>query len=206
MSAPDHSITVIGGGTAAGSPDVVRLVVAARAEARDVSAALEACQQSARTLTATLRDQGVTDAELRTLGVSVDTRWGPESRPSGYEATHRLGVSWRDPATVGGALKACADAVGNTFRLESLRLTVEDPSALEDQARQAAYDDAHRQAGDLARLAGRELGQVIAIDQPDQRGGPAPMARMAMSAGDGGGVEAGQHSVEVRLRVRWALT
>ena len=115
-------------------------------------------------------------------------------------------MSWHDPATVGAVLKACADAVGNTFRLESLRLTVQDPAALEDQARKAAYDDARRQASELAQLAGRDLGQVVAIDQPDQRGGPAPMARMAMSAGDGGGVEAGQHSVEVRLRVRWSLT
>ncbi|MDF8263701.1 SIMPL domain-containing protein [Luteipulveratus flavus] len=204
MTAPDQSITVIGSGSAAGSPDVVRVVLAARAEARDVSVALETCQTAAQRLGATLREQGVRDADVRTLGVSVDTRWGPEAQPAGYEATHRLHVLWRDPSTVGSLLSAGAGAVGNAFRLESVQLAVEDPAALQDRARRAAYDDALRQARDLVDLAERDLGQVLAIDEPEQSNGPAPMARMAMAAGDGG-VEVGQHTVQARLRVRWAL-
>ncbi|WP_052591605.1 SIMPL domain-containing protein [Luteipulveratus mongoliensis] len=204
MTAPDHSITVIGTGSAADAPDIVRLVMAARAEARDVSTALDTCQQSAVALSTSLREQGVEDRDLRTLGVSVDTRWGQDGVPSGYEATHRFSVTWREPGTVGTVLSKVASAVGNAFRLESLGLAVDDETSLADRARQAAYADAHRQVTALAELAGRSLGQVLAIDQPGARGGPGPEMRFAMAAGDGG-VEQGQHTVKTQLQVRWAL-
>lgn len=199
-------ITVVGSGSASGAPDVVRLVLAAVAEGRDVSTTLAQSQDAAAQLSSTLRGRGVEDADLRTLGVNVDTRWDQGAQPSGYAATHRLAVTWRRPDEVTALLQEASAAIGNAFRLESLTLAVSDTAVLEQAARRNAFESARTQATELAALAGRTLGAVETISTDSGfDGGPSPKMRFdAMAAGSA--VEGGSYQVDSTVRVRWSLS
>jgi uncharacterized protein YggE len=84
-----------------------------------------------------------------------------------------------------------------------------DPTGLVVRAREAAWADALDRARQLATLAGRELGEVLAIDETVGRPRPpGPMRMAAMAESDAGAamsLDAGEGSVVVSLTVGWSL-
>jgi uncharacterized protein YggE len=84
-----------------------------------------------------------------------------------------------------------------------------DASGLLARAREAAWADALARATQLAGLAGRELGEVLAIDETVGRSRPpGPMRMAAMAESDSGGrvsLDAGEGQVVVSLTVGWSI-
>jgi uncharacterized protein YggE len=84
-----------------------------------------------------------------------------------------------------------------------------DPSGLFAGARDAAWADALARASQLAALAGRELGDVLAIDETvGHPRPPGPMRMAAAPESDMAGrvsLDAGEGAVVVSLTVGWSL-
>ena len=104
---------------------------------------------------------------------------------TGYEVGNSLTVKLRDLDTVGEIIDEVTNAGGDQIRFNGIDFSIDDPSALEDEALTAAINDAIVKAGAVAETAGVELGSLLHISEGLSRDGayPAPMYRMAVGYG-----------------------
>lgn len=203
----DH-VEVTGTGTASAVPDVVVLDARVNCDAADVAGALARASDRVTAALAAVAEAGVASADRQTTGMGVSSRWDREGRGViGYTAHHSVRLIVRDRERVGDLISALAEAAGDSFALDGVRLEVADKVPLLERARAAAYEDAVRTATQYADLAGRPLGQAVRVIEGGGGIGPAPRMR-AMAAMDSGGampVEAGESSVTVSVMIRFGL-
>src|SRR5687768_2144790 len=122
-------IEVSGRGRASAVPDVVRVQVAVRCDADDVSSALADASTRATALAQAARDHGVADADLRTTGTGVHPRHDREGTTVvGYTAYQSLSVTVRDLGLVGSLVEAFAGVAGNALTVDEIRLELADPA------------------------------------------------------------------------------
>jgi uncharacterized protein len=120
-----------------------------------------------------------------------------------YTATNNVEVTIRNLDTAGKVLSAATSAGAN--QLYGIRFELEDPSALQAEARQKAVADARARAERLAQLAGVKLGPVVSIVEVEGGGsGPMPMMQMArMEAA--APVERGELTVMTTVQIVYSL-
>lgn len=199
----DAHVEVTGAGSASAVPDVVRLEVAVRCDAGDVSAALADANARAAAVGQAARDHGVEAADLQTTGSGVNPRYDRDGTAVvGYTAYHSLRALVRDPGRVADLVQSFAGVAGNALTIERISLDIADPAPLLVAAREAAFADAQAKAEQYAGLAGRTLGKVERLADVDDSG---PQPRFALMARESGGmpVELGENSVTARVAVRW---
>ena len=202
----DH-VEVMGSGSAGAVPDVVVLDVRVQAEAADVGAALGRASTATGDLLAVAAASGIADADRRTTGMGVSTRWDREGRGVvGYTAFQTLRLLVRDRDATSELLPRLAGAAGDTFGLDGVSLEVADPGPLHERARAAAFADARARAEQYAALAGRPLGPVLRVTEAPAGPGPAPKLRaMAADAMAAMPVEPGESEVSASVLVRFGL-
>lgn len=199
-----RTITVIGTGTAAVTPDVVRLDLRIGHDAADVAAALSGASAGLTATSRIVREQGIADADIRTLGADIHQRFDREGQPSGFTAQQRLRVTVRDVESVGAILEAAAAELGNALLVDQVALDVADRSEGLGRARDAAFAQARAKAEQYAALAGSSLGSVAEVAES----GATPMARPAMAMREMAismPVETGDHELSASVMVRWLL-
>lgn len=199
-------VIVVGAGTAAAPPDIVRIDLAAEAIADTVREALNDATVGLARVRSTLLDAGVPAADLRTTDTSVHVDHGPRGEgPQRFVARLGLSATVRDVGSAGSIVQNAFDEAGETAQLSGLYFEHSDPSGLLSAAREAAFGDALAKARQFAELAGRELGAVASMD--DTTGGgpiPLPRARMAAMPMAEFNVEGGQQEVSATVVVRWS--
>src|SRR6478736_10264813 len=202
-----RTVTVIGSGRAAVSPDVVRLDLRVGHDAGDVAAALSGASEGITRVGAVVRDHDVADADIRTLDAGVNQRWDNTGTAIGFTAQQRLAVTVRRLESVGEILEAAASAVGNALLVDQVRLDVADRSEGRRRARDAAFADAEDKARQYAVLSGAELGAVLGVAEAGA--GPAQRSAMKLMAAsmDAGGmpVEGGDLDLGAAVTVTWRL-
>jgi uncharacterized protein len=205
-------IAVSGVGRVVGSPDVVRLRLAAsvlRPTAADALAATEAAAAAVRSV---LAGHGVTGADaasglFRLMAEQAWTEQGP--RITGYRCDHEIRAVVRQVPAVGRVLADVLMAGGDAVRVDGVDPGVEDDAALRVRARELAWADALDRATRLAALAGRSLGRVASITEGSAAAPPVPLAEakmlhMAAGAADVS-VQPGDVDVVVTLTCQWEL-
>ena len=201
-----RTVTVIGSGRAAVSPDVVRLDLRVGHDADDVAAALAGAAEGITKVGAVVRDHDVADADIRTLDAGVNQRWDNTGTPIGFTAQQRLAVTVRRLESVGEILEAAASAVGNALLVDQVRLDVSDRSEGLRRARDAAFADARDKAEQYAALSRSQLGAVLGVAEA---GAVAPVAYKAMAASrdlaGGMPVEGGDLDLGATVTVTWEL-
>ncbi|WP_353507687.1 SIMPL domain-containing protein [Intrasporangium sp.] len=205
---PKRTVTVIGTGRAAVSPDVVRLDLRIGHDAQDVAAALTGASKGITAVGRVVRDQGVPDRDIRTLDANVSQRYDNTGTPVGFTAQQRLGVTVRRLDQVGEILEAAASEVGNALLVDQVRLDVDDRSDGLARARDAAFAEARAKAEQYAALSGSEVGTVLGVAES----GAAPiqpgrrmMAMAAMDSSAGMPVEGGDLELTASVTVTWEL-
>jgi len=199
-------VVVTGSGIAAAPPDsaVVRLSVAA--ESDDVSAALAQVSELATGVGERLRGRKIGDRDMKTSSLSVFPRYDKDGQQArGFRAQHQLTVRVRDLSEVGAVISAGIVPGENRVTLDSVSLSLAETATLETQARTAAFADARRRASELADLADRQIGPVVAVAEVAMGGGFEPRAFKMATADVGGSIEAGEESVSVTLEVTFEL-
>ena len=204
--APQAGVQVEGLGTAIGKPDVLRVTFGVENSAESVDEALTAANEAARRVLAALRDADVEEQDVQTVNVSVWPRHSPEGEEiTGYTARHDLLVTLRSVDQAGETIAAVVEAGGNAARVQSLTYALEDDEALREQARAKAFADARRKAEQYAELAGRELGDVVWVNEQVHPSGPMPYAADSAAGGEAVPLAPGSTTVTVTAEVRWSL-
>src|SRR5262245_20910640 len=204
----DSGITVTGAGSAAAPADLLRVTFGVGHETEDVAAAVDHVGVKTAAVIAALRAQGIEEVDIHTTGVQVFPAYTAE--PKGgetYRASHSVSVATKDLDGFGRLLTAAIDAAGNDLTVDQVGFDVSDKAGLVVQAREAAFEDARDRAGHLARLAGRALGQLEAIEEsplPGPIGVPVARDSKVTLAPLDFGVEPGRQSVEVALTIQWS--
>jgi uncharacterized protein YggE len=209
MARKPRIVQVTGSGKASATPDVVRLALGVTCDGDDVSSALREVGTRVQAIGAAAREQDVRPSDISSTGAGVHPRYDRDGqRVVGYQANHRLGVLVRDVDRVGAVVDAVAGVAGNSLSVDSIQLDLSDVSALQDEARSAAFLDARAKAAQYAALSDATLGAVLAVVEGAVAGVP-PQPRMAMAlaaARDSSmPVEAGEQSVTASVTVTWAF-
>ena len=202
-------ITVTGFGSAAAAVDQVTLQIGVVETRDDAGEAFQAASQTATQVLAVLADDGADARMVRTTDLTLGprTEWdGTRETVTGYQAAQRLQVTLSALSGVERMLSHVAGTGGGSVRIDSVRLTPTDPDLALRAARVAATADARSRAGQLAALVGRELGEVVWIEEvPDQVG----MGRVTLTAGRSGGSDlplaTGDATVAVAVTAHWRL-
>lgn len=168
-----EGIWVTGTGKVTVVPDIATLRLGI--EAQEVSVA-EAQSEAAEAMTKVmdaLDGSGVAEKDIQTQRFSIHqvTRWDnvkQEETVIGYRVTNIVTAKIRDMDEVGTVIDAVAKAGGDLTRVDNISLSVEDPSAYHEEAREKAVADAKAKAQQLAKLAGVTLGKPTYISESAQ--------------------------------------
>lgn len=212
MTGTTRRVTVTGTGRASAAPDQALVQVRADVLRASAGEAVAAAQQCVDRVREAARDVDPALAvESTTLTLQADETWSSD-RATGRNTRHRNGmraghgllVRVDDAGSLGQVLTAVLAAGGDDLALDSVEHSVADPSALRDQARSRAWDDARDRAAQHAAAADAGLGEVLEV--VEHEGGPRPLmtTRFAAAAAEVA-VEPGAAEVLVQVHVTWAL-
>ena len=174
-----------------------------------------------------VKAQGVDSKDIKTINYSVEPRYEYFSCPpvlqtfperevkpcpppaiSGYVINQTVSVKVRDFNKIGDLLAGAVEKGAN--QVSQLVFTVDDRTAVENQAREEAIQKARTKAQGLARAGGFRLGKLLSIDEGfypipyyDQfgRGG----AQLAEKAAPAPPIEPGSQEVIINMTLRYEI-
>lgn len=206
-----RSITVVGEGKVRIQPDIARVTIGVEVVRPSVQEASEENKQIVEQVLMALKEQGVVDKDVQTSGFSIWVeRIGSEGLigESGtrYHVTNSVTVIIRQIETVGSLLDAAIEAGANN--MYGIEFKLQDPSAAESTARQAAIANARAKADELASLTDVSLGDVVTVSEIIGAGGGFYTGSFTEAVGYGGGgtsISPGELSVTKQLQVTYAI-
>ncbi|RKD22102.1 hypothetical protein BEP19_13435 [Ammoniphilus oxalaticus] len=180
-----NTITVAGKGDVLMTPDVAYVQFGLITEGQSAQQAQQKNAELFKEIQAAIKQQGVGEADVKTSRYDThpDYRWENEQNVlKGYRSEHILEVTYREMDQIGSLLDAVSKAGAN--RIESVRFGAEKVDEYEMIALQKAVDHARKKADALAKGLGKQVKEVVAIQE---FGTVAPLQyRNAMSiAADG---------------------
>lgn len=203
-----EGITVTGEGSAFGEPDVAILTLGVEGNAATVAEARAQADASMEALRQALTDGGVADEDVQTSSFSIQPRYSTGADPEivGFTVSNLVTVKIRDVDATGELIDSAATAGDDNTRVESLAFTIDDPSTLEDQAREEAMAEARGKAETLAGAGDVALGAPRSISEG---GGAIPLAfeeaALYQTADAATSIDAGQLEVRVTVTVVYGL-
>ncbi len=123
-----------------------------------------------------------------------------------YRVSNMLHITVRQIDTVGDVLSRAVEAGAN--QAWGVSFDIDDPEPLASKSRAEAIEDARKQAGELAKLAGVKLGRVVSVMDEEGGGVVAPAAasrRFDKAELSRVPVEGGQLAVQRRVRIVFAI-
>lgn len=176
---PAGTITVSGTGMATAIPDVAQITFSVTEQAGTVAAAQTAATTKTDKALEALAGQGVDDKDIKTLGYNVSPRYeynepcmpGAYCRPMisgnpkivGYEVSQTIEVRVRDTEKAGEVLQSLGSL--EVQNISGPNFVVDDPDAVQAEARKEAIDEAKEKARELARQLGVRLGSVVSFNE-----------------------------------------
>jgi uncharacterized protein YggE len=153
-----------------------------------------------------VKSQGIDPKDISTTGVTLQPQYGDNSVITAYRANNSIAVKVRKLDVASGVITAIQTAGGNTTRINSVNLSIEDDSQLVKDARARAFNDAKDRAEQYAQLSGLDLGKVISISETGANTPPpTPMPRYDSMAEAAVPLEPGQQTVGFSVTVVWEL-
>ena len=212
-----NGIWVTGAGRVSVTPDIATLLVGVETSNETVAAAMSEAGTSMQAVIDSLTAAGIAEEDIQTLTFNVSTRyeWNDRLRRSemvGFTVTNTVRATVRNLDTIADVIDGAAQAGGDNARVDGLSFSVDDTEAAEREARQLAMEAAREQAGQLASLAGVELGEAFFVSES----GAAPLAQdsmdmmrsMAVAESDEAmstPILSGENDVVIYVRVGYAI-
>jgi hypothetical protein len=208
-----------GHGEIMAKPDTAYVTSGVTSQAATAKDALAANTADMTALIGVLKDAGVAEEDIQTSGFAVNPNYiysdqrdanGYQLPPkiSGYTVTNSVTVHVRDLSILGTMLDKEVSVGANT--INGINFAVEDPSALYDQARKAAFADAKGKADLYADAAGVGLGAIENISENQGYTQPPQpyLYKATAAAADRAApvpVEAGQLTFSIDVAITWDL-
>jgi len=206
-------LSVNGTGTATGTPDVVYVELGVDIKSPSASEVVEESNTRMAKVMEALAKLEVEKKDIQTVAYNmwVEEVYDKEGNPTGervYHVVHRVQVTVRDLEKVGTVLEKALDAGANT--VGGIQFSVEDPTALQKEAREKAIANAKAKAQQLAEGLGVTLGPPQSISEFGFVTAPVVVKGMEMAGVGGGGagpvpVSPGQLTVTVEVSVSWII-
>jgi uncharacterized protein YggE len=110
----------------------------------------------------------------------------------------------RDVEQLGAVIQAGLDAGANQVR--GVSFSIEDYSAVEEEARAKAVENARARAANRAEQMGVTLGDAVVVSEGSGGGIPYPAFEAAVAYGGGGlPISSGQLTVQVQVNVTYKV-
>jgi uncharacterized protein YggE len=207
---PPRTITVVGMGKVSVVPDIARVSAGAEVKASTVSGAKDEVDRQMEAIMAALLAMGIDEQDIQTSHYSVHYEREPTQMPTegppgkseaGYRVSSLLRVTVRDVETAGDVLDAVVEAGAN--EVHGVTFTASDESRWQGQARENAMADAKARAGELAGLAGVELGAIQSVSEVI---GSWPMPTIVVrEPGMGGAFAPGELELSTQVQVAYTI-
>ena len=192
------------------APDVASIGAGVVTQAADANAAMRANAEQMQKVMAAIRAAGIADTDIRTSGINLSPQYRyAENQPpaiTGYQASNNVDLKVRDLGKLGKVLDALVASGANQVNGPSFE--IDQPDAVQDEARRAALDKAQARAQMYAKSLGLQVRRIVSISEG---GGfnppmPMPMVRMAAMAKDAGTeVSPGENTVGASIDVVFEL-
>ena len=210
-----HFLTLQGHGEVKAKPDMAMIEMGTLSQALTAKAALDANTAKVAALIAMLKASGIEDKDIQTSNFSVGPRYdnnsvsGHAPKIVGYDVTNSVTAVVHKLDGLGGVLDKAVDAGSN--QINNIAFGVDQPQALQDEARKAAVADALRRARLLTEAAGTKLGAIASITEGANYA-PMPMQvgglQMDMAASKRSApvpVAQGEMSISAEVNMVWEL-
>ncbi|MGQ9585073.1 MAG: SIMPL domain-containing protein [Anaerolineae bacterium] len=206
-------LNVNGTGIATAAPDIVYVELGVDVKSTSASEAVAQSTDLMTRVMEAIKALEVEDKDIRTVAYNiwVEDEFDKEGKPTGrriYHVVNRVQVTLRNLEKVGTLLEDALEAGANT--VGGIRFSVEDPTALQHQARDAAIANARAKAEQLAKGLGVTLGEPYSISE--YSGGGVPVERVMLeaprfAAGEAAPVPVspGELSITVEISVAWSI-
>lgn len=192
------------------APDVATLSAGVVTQAADANSAMRANAEQMQKVMAAIRAAGIADKDIQTSGINLNPQYRyAENQPpaiTGYQASNNVNLKVRDLDKLGKVLDALVASGANQVNGPSFE--IDQPDAVQDEARRAALGKAQARAQMYAKSLGLQVRRIVSISEG---GGfnppmPMPMVRMAAMAKDAGTeVSPGENSVGANIDVVFEL-
>jgi len=180
------TISVSGEGEVVAIPDIGKFSFTVTESGVDAATALEASGSKINKAIADLKAAGVEEKDIKTENYNLYPKFKYENRPciagsfcggeqipDGFEVSQSIAVKVRDLDKAGELLSMVGGQVTNVSGLE---FTIDDDSALQNEARSLAIADAKAKAKILAKDLGVTLDKMVGYNEGDYSA-PAPYNR-----------------------------
>jgi uncharacterized protein YggE len=162
----EHTVTVSGTGEISVAPDVADVVLGVMAQKPTAAEAQSAAATSMTAVVAAVKKSGVADKDIVTINLNLSPVYDYGSgssapRLTGYQYANTVKVTVRIITSVASVVDGAVAAGATTVSGISFRL--DDPKAVQAQARQLAMNDARTKADALASAAGVSVKGVATI-------------------------------------------
>ena len=165
--------SVLGSGTVYAKADIANIQVGLKTGAKTTAA--EATVDSTTKMNdiiSALKTLGIEDKDMQTSDYSLNPIYNYTNDKgqvlAGYEVTQNLTLRIRDLTKIGDVIAKTTEKGAN--QIGNISFTIDDESALKDQARELAIKEAKAKAVLIAQQSGMKLGEVKSVvesaDQP----------------------------------------
>lgn len=165
VSDPIRTISVTGTGKVYITPDIATINIGVHTEEADVAAALASNTSKVQSVSDTLKGFGIEPADIQTTNFSVypSQQYGPngETIEIKYAVDNTVLITVRDLSKFGEVLSSVVANGANS--IYGITFDVADRTQAIANARKAAFENAQKQAQELATAAGVTLGQVMSL-------------------------------------------
>ncbi|WP_414819825.1 SIMPL domain-containing protein [Sphingomonas sp. Root710] len=191
-------------------PDIATIGAGVVTQAPTAAAAMSDNARRTAATVAAIRKAGVADRDIQTTSISLSPQYKyADNQPpviTGYQASNRVSVRFRDIRAAGPILDSLVAAGAN--QIDGPTLSIDKPEPLLDQARRKAIATARERAALYAGATGLRIKRIVAISEgsyeaPMPR--PVPMMMMRKEAAADSSIEAGEQRVAISVSVTFEL-
>lgn len=186
------------------APDMATINLGVMTEARTARGAMEANARKMAGVIAALKAAGIAEKDIQTSGLNLNAQYAYEQntppRLTGYQASNQVTITVHDLARLGQAVDATVDAGAN--QVNGISFGLNDPTAAENAAREAAVKALAAKADLYARATGHRVTRLISLSEG---GGyspvPPPMPVMAMARAEKASFDTSVSPGELKVRI-----
>ncbi|MYA51519.1 MAG: DUF541 domain-containing protein [Chloroflexi bacterium] len=208
----NSGIHAAGVGTVSGEPDIAVISLGVEALRDSVSEARDDAARALAAIVEELRSAGVAEDDIRTARFSIHPRYeyvrDGQQQLLGFQVTNTLSVTLRDLNATGDVVDRAVTAGGDLTRVQSVEFRIEDTTALEEEARILAIEDALAKADLYAEQLEVVRGPLVSISEGSFNEFVAE-ARFAVAMSDSAGPPTqffgGELEVSVRVQAVFAI-
>ena len=208
----NSGIHAAGVGTVSGEPDIAVISLGVEALRDSVSEARDDAARALAAIVEALRSAGVAEDDIRTARFSINPRYeyvrDGQQQLLGFQVTNTLNVTLRDLNATGDIVDRAVTAGGDLTRVQSVSFRIEDTTALEEEARVLAIEDALAKADLYAEKLSVSRGPLVSISEGSFNEF-VPEARFAVAMSDSAGPPTqffgGELEVSVRVQAVFAI-